>query len=469
MSETTTPAPTPAPVITRNCPVGIDLGTTNSCVGIWQNGQVHIITNDLGSNTTPSVVYYDNDRRITVGTLARQRLSRHPKKTLYGVKRMIGQKFHSEWTQEFHYQIIADSDQNPLISLPNGQLLRPEEVSAQVLIKMRQIAENYLGQEVTEAVITVPAYFDDGQRAATKVAAEIAGLKLLRMINEPTAACLCYGLDHLEGSSHILVFDAGGGTTDVSLLSINDGLFEVLATNGDCHLGGEDFDLLLLDHFIQKYQLDHLTVNQRSQLKIACEEIKKQLSQTNEAEYELSNIRRGGNEEGEEEGEDDWVIRMSLAEWEQICRPLIDRAIHLVDQVLTDADVDATDIGQVVLVGGSTRIQAIPRCLSQRFPGVTINRSINPDEAVAYGAAIQAAILSQNDSSGLTDQIVLVDVTPLSLGLETTGGMMSVVVPRNTSIPCEKVAYYTTIESNQTEVQIKTFQGERTLTADCRL
>lgn len=437
--------------------IGIDLGTTNSCVGVWINDQVHIIANDLGHNTTPSIVYYDNNSKI-VGNMARFRLNRYPKQTIYGVKRMIGQKFQNSWLEEFNYQVEPDQHNNPVIVLPNGNRLRPEEISAQVLIKMRQIAESYLGHTVVKAVITVPAYFNDGQRNATRSAARIAGLDVVRMINEPTAACLCYGLNQLDQESHVLVYDLGGGTLDVSLLSLNGGLFEVLATSGDCHLGGEDFDLELMNYFIATNGFD-LTSSQKNKLKTACEDLKRQLSQSDQAYYLLEEFLQG----------EDFTLEVSLSQWNQICHKLLDRCLAPVDQVLLDAELHYDEIDQIVLVGGSTRIKSIQDRLSKYFKGKPLNKSVNPDEAVAYGAAIQGAILTKNDTSGKTEGMVLVDVTPLSLGLETTGGMMSVIVSRNSSIPCEYTSYYTTIENNQEEVELKIYQGERQLTSDCRL
>jgi molecular chaperone DnaK (HSP70) len=441
--------------------IGIDLGTTNSCVGVWQDEQVHIISNDLGHNTTPSIAFYDGKTgQKIVGEMARSRLNRFPKQTFYGVKRIIGQKFRSDWHDEFHYDLTEDGDGNPLIKLPWGSSVRPEEISAQVLVKMKQIAESYLQREISKAVVTVPAYFNDGQRAATKVAARIAGLEVVRMINEPTAACLCYGLNQLSSNSHVLVFDLGGGTLDVSLLSLSEGLFEVLATSGDCHLGGEDFDLLLMNHFILREGLD-LSSSQKNKLKNSCEDLKRQLSQADRGFALLEDFLPGRDDP-------DLSLELSVEEWNRLCEGLVTRCLEPVDQVLRDAELSEGDVDQVVLVGGSTRIRIIQESLADKFPGKRLNKSVNPDEAIAYGAAIQGAILNRQDKSGKTDQMVLVDVTPLSLGIETTGGIMSAIVPRNTSIPCEKISYYTTVENNQQEVDIKVFQGERTMTSDCR-
>ena len=442
--------------------IGIDLGTTNSVVAIWQNGGVHVIANDLGHNTTPSIVYYDpKTNRKTVGNMAKIRLNRFPKSTLYGVKRMIGQKFQHSWREEFNYEIEPDLDDNPLIVLDESTKIRPEEVSAQILIKMKGIAESYLQQPVKKAVITVPAYFNDGQRSATKAAARIAGLDVVRMINEPTAACLCYGLNQLETSSYVLVYDLGGGTLDVSLLSLNQGLFEVLATNGDCHLGGEDFDLELMNYYIATHHLD-LNPSQKNKLKSACEDLKRQLSQTDCAFFVLEDFLSDGESP-------DLTLELMIADWNNICTRLARKCLQPVDAVLADADLTEDDVDQIVLVGGSTRIRMIQNLLKDKFKGKPLNKSINPDEAIACGAAIQAAILNRQDDSGKTDNMVLVDVTPLSLGIETTGGIMSVIVPRNTSIPCEKTSYYTTVENNQREVEIRVYQGERTMVSDCRL
>lgn len=437
--------------------IGIDLGTTNSCVAVWKDGRVHVICNDLGFNTTPSIVHYA-EKQVLTGHVAKSKLNKFPKSTFYGVKRLLGQQYQHCWGQEFNYDIVADSNNFPTIKLSEEKTLRPEEISAHVLIKMRKIAENYLGHDVKKAVITVPAYFNDSQRSATKVAARIAGLEVLRMINEPTAACLCYGLDKIESCSNVLVYDLGGGTLDVSLLSLNNGLFEVLATSGDCNLGGDDFDLTLMNYWIYTHSLD-LNYNQKNRLKMACEDLKKQLSQSDTAEYLLENFTSDG----------DLHLELEISKWNEICDDLIKASLKPIYKVLTDSEISEDEIDQIVLVGGSTRIRTIQDQLVKLFKGKQLNKSINPDEAVAYGAAIQAAIVNNQDSSGKTDQMVLVDVIPISLGIETTGGIMSVVVPRNTTIPCEKFAYYSTVENNQVDVKIRILQGERSLADECRL
>lgn len=469
--------------------LGIDLGTTNSCIGIWENGGVTIIKNEYGVTTTPSVVFYPKDNGVAiVGRAAVAKLSRVPSRTIYGAKRLIGSDFSEQWAREFNYQIISDEKDNNVIKL-SDRVLYPEQVSSEVLKKMRQIAEDHLGGEtVDRAVITVPAYFNDKQRYATRVAAELAGLEVTRMINEPTAACLCYGMDKLETDCYILVYDCGGGTLDVSLLSLNSGLFEVVATSGDCELGGIDFDRELAKHFCREKGLEYnrgsdamsLNPSQLNRLTEACETLKIQLSYTDRAQITIENfftndqiIKRGlkSSDLASDSDDDhpyDLTLTICLDQWITIVEPVLDRAVKPVLQVLQDSKIDRDEIEQIVLVGGSTRLRAIQERLVKLFPGKTLNKSINPDEAVAYGATIQAAILG-NETDSKIQEMVLVDVTPLSLGIETEGGLMSVIVPRNTSIPTEKRAYYTTTENNQTSVTVEIFQGERALTSENRV
>lgn len=438
--------------------LSIDLGTTNSCVGVWIDDKVKIIANELGSNTTPSVVFYDTKRTI-VGEMACLKLNKYPQSTIYSAKRIIGSKYDAQLAQQFNYSTEADKNGIFCIVLPDGRRIRPEEVSAAILSKMKTIAESFLGQKVSKAVVTVPAYFNDSQRAATKTAGQIAGLDVIRMINEPTAACLCYGLDKEREQSIVLVVDFGGGTLDVSLMSLHKGLFEVVATKGNDQLGGDDYDLAMMDYWI-KSQNWTLTNNQKNKLKYACEKLKKQLSQANEASYPLENFLAN---------DEDFQLEMTIDTWNEISRSLTDQCLQLVKDLLHESETDPSNIDQIVLVGGATRMKLVQQRLSDFFQGKTLNRSINPDEAVAYGASVLAAILNKGDHSGKTDSMVLIDVVPISLGVETYGNIMSIVVPHNTSIPCEKVAYYTTLENNQTEVSIKIFQGERTVTTDCRL
>lgn len=442
----------------NNIIIGIDLGTTNSCVGLWKNDKVEIFTNEHGSKTTPSVVFYNNNQ-ITVGELAIQRLIKYPKQTIYGVKRIIGRKLNKS-ENNLNYDINIGKNGNTYIQLPNGMQLHPEEVSSEVLKKMKQIAELHVNCTISDAVITIPAYFDDDQRNATKNAAKLAGLNVVRMINEPTAACLCYGLDKLESNQNVIVFDLGGGTLDVSLLSITNGLFEVVGTNGDCLLGGDDFDQLLVDYWIDKFEWN-LNFSQKNKLRIACESIKKQLSNSNHGQYILDDFVDN----------DDAMLDMNLEEWDKLTNPLICKCKMIIEQLLMTTNYRCEQIDQVVLVGGSSRIKSIKTMMCSMFNNVIINQSVNPDEAVAYGASIQAAIISNQPGSAndKLNKMVLIDVTPLSLGIETTGGLMSIIVPRNSSIPCSESSYFTTIDNYQTEVEIKVYQGERTLTSDCKL
>lgn len=443
----------------NNTIIGIDLGTTNSCVGIWKNNKVEILTNEHGSKTTPSVVFYNNNKQSVVGEFAMQRLIKYPKQTIYGVKRIIGRKLNT-FENNFNFDLKIGKNGKIFIELPTVGQLYPEEVSSEVLKKMKQIAELHTNSKITDAVITIPAYFDDDQRNATKNAAKIAGINVIRMINEPTAACLCYGLDKLESNQNVIVFDLGGGTLDISLLNINDGMFEVIGTNGDCQLGGDDFDQILVDHWIEKYEWN-LNYSQKNKLRIACENIKKQLSQSIIGQYILDDFIDN----------EDIVLEIDLDEWDRLTNPLICKCRQLIEQLLITTNYTTEQIDQVVLVGGSSRIKSIKTMLSSVFNNIIINQSVNPDEAIAYGAAIQAAIIS-NQTDAVDEKLnkmVLIDVTPLSLGIETTGGLMSIIVPRNSSIPCTETSYFTTIDNYQTEVEIKVYQGERTLTSDCKL
>lgn len=453
----------------RYC-IGIDLGTTNSCIGVWENNKVTIIHNEFGHSTTPSVVHYPKDGATVVGRNAVARLSRAPNRTIYGVKRLMGQPFEVTYAKNLNYQIICDEKGNNMIRLTDKNLY-PEQVSSDILIKMKTIAENYLGEKVTHAVITVPAYFNDSQRHATRVAAELAGLEVTRIINEPTAACLCYGMDKLEKDCYVLVFDCGGGTLDVSLLSMSAGLFEVLATSGDCQLGGIDFDMALVRYFERQMALN-LNSIQLNRLREGCEQLKIQLSNSDQANFLLENFFPITNDKGnidDEDEETDLNLKLDYQQWNQIVKDLIERAEKPVLQVLEDSEINREEIEQIVLVGGSTRIRALQDMLTTIFPNKRLNKSVNPDEAIAYGATVQAAILGVKNDESAVKEMVLVDVTPLSLGIEIEGGLMSTIVPRNTSIPCVKRAYYSTTENNQTEVLVEIFQGERPLTRENKL
>ena len=451
--------------------IGIDLGTTNSCIGIWENDSVTIIKNEFGHSTTPSVVYFPKKGDPVVGRNAVARLGRAPSRTIYGAKRLLGQMFEERWAKHFNYQIICDEKGKSQIRL-SDQTLYPEQVSSNVLKKMKTIAENYIGEKINRAVITVPAYFSDSQRYATRVAAELAGLTVSRIINEPTAACLCYGIDRLDHDCHVLVYDCGGGTLDVSLLSMSGGLFEVVATSGDCELGGIDFDNALVDYFIKERVSPQITLtsSQMNRLREGCEQLKIQLSSGDQASYLLENFFAGAGPDVDNSEDDiencDLNLEITLGQWNLIVEPIVIRARQPVLQVLEDSRVERDEIEQIVLVGGSTRVRALQDMLLDLFPGKKLNKSINPDEAVAYGATIQSAILGIKGDESKVKEMVLVDVTPLSLGIEIEGGLMSVIVPRNTSIPCIKKAYYTTTENNQTEVMVEIFQGERPLTRE---
>ncbi len=458
---------------TFNGAIGIDLGTTYSCIGIWVDDRVEIIANDLGSRTTPSWVAFNGHERL-IGEVAKQQATSNPLNTFYDVKRLIGRLYHDQKLQEelpqYNFKITPDHNDSPMINAEiDGQIkkFKAEEISAMVLQKMKSIAEDYLGKKVINAVITVPAYFNDSQRVATENAAKIAGLKCLRLINEPTAACLCYGLQN-KTNANVLVFDLGGGTFDVSVVEINGGIIEVKATNGDTHLGGEDFDHRLVKHLVTQFETKHKCIIQSDspqgikalrKLKDCSETIKKRLSQMQSVQVEIDSLYGGI----------DFKSVITRTTFETLCLDLFQSCLEPVKKVLVDADLKATDIDEIVLVGGSTRIPCVQDLLSKFFGGKTLNRSVNPDEAVAYGAAVQGAILTKSDSSGKTKDMVLVDVIPLSLGIETTGGIMTTIIPRNSSVPTEKSSLFSTMEDNQTVVLVQVFQGERKFTKDNHL
>merc|ERR1711868_280108 len=451
--------------------VGIDLGTTYSCVGIWENERVEIIANDQGNRTTPSFVAFNDTERL-IGDAAKNQAAMNPKNTVFDAKRLIGRKFSDAAVQSdikhFSYTVSAGDGGRPQIEVEykgEAKKFMPEEISSMVLIKMKETAEAYLGGEVKNAVVTVPAYFNDAQRASTKDAASIAGLNCLRIINEPTAAAIAYGLDKGTSSErNVLIFDLGGGTFDVSLLTIEDGIFEVKATAGDTHLGGEDFDNRLVNHFVQEFKRKHkkdITSNARAlrRLRTACERAKRTLSSSAQTTIEIDSLYEGI----------DYFTSITRARFEELCMDLFRGTTAPVDRVLSDAKIDKSQVHEIVLVGGSTRIPRIQKMITDYFNGKEPNKSINPDEAVAYGAAVQAAILSGDTSSKSTNEILLLDVAPLSLGIETAGGVMTALIKRNTTIPTKKSETFSTFSDNQPGVLIQVFEGERAMTKDNNL